>query len=167
MNLRASVCHRQRVVTIGLLLFTFVAAFCASPANAAAHLMELTNVPFFDDVINPKHDRLTLVFFHTPWCTSCRQFYQSYKSIANAFGVKDVSDKIYVTRVDVNALPDIGRRYNIVKFPTFMLFGNFEGSPVEFKDYRDVDTIVEFVKKYMPKLDAFEPSMLAKVGGEL
>lgn len=60
-----------------------------------------------------------LVDFWAPWCGPCRQMAPAYEQAA-----KLLEPKVRVVKVDTEAVPNLGTRYNIRSIPTLALFVN-------------------------------------------
>ena len=60
-----------------------------------------------------------LVDFWAPWCGPCRQMAPAYEQAA-----KQLEPNIRVVKVDTEAVPNLGARYNIRSIPTLALFVN-------------------------------------------
>lgn len=65
-----------------------------------------------------------LVDFWAEWCAPCRTLGPVIEQVAEQY-----SDRATVAKVDIEANPDLARRYNVRSIPTVMLFEN--GQPSE------------------------------------
>ena len=68
-------------------------------------------------------DLPVLVDFWATWCGPCTMIEPILADLATQW-----SDRLRVVRIDVDANPDVTRRYGVMSMPTLMLFR--EGEPV-------------------------------------
>ena len=82
----------------------------------------------FDDVVLSV-DLPVLVDFWAEWCGPCKAAAPIIEEIA-----EDYADQLVVGKVDVDAQPELARRFNVISIPTVILF----------KDGEEVDRKIGF-----------------------
>ncbi len=85
-------------------------------------MKELTNETFETEVI--KSDIPVLVDFFATWCGPCRILAPTVEELAG-----DYEGKVKVVKADVDTLPEVSIKYNIMSIPTLMVFKN--GEPLD------------------------------------
>jgi thioredoxin 1 len=79
------------------------------------HVLELTEMSFESSVL--KSDKPVLVDFWAIWCGPCRQVAPIVESLAEKWG-----ERASVTKLNVDDVPSIAERYQVMSIPTLMLF---------------------------------------------
>ncbi|EWM14862.1 MULTISPECIES: thioredoxin [unclassified Kutzneria] len=88
----------------------------------AGNTVIVTDKSFDADVI--KSDKPVLVDFWATWCGPCKMVAPVLEEIAG-----EHADKLTVAKLDIDANPEIARKYQIMSVPTMMLFQG--GEPVK------------------------------------
>jgi thioredoxin 2 len=92
------------------------------PACGRCHLALFTGKPLaldeagFDRHVG-KGELPVLVDFWAPWCGPCRSMAPHFEAAA-----KQLEPKLRLAKVDTDAVPALGARYNIRSIPTMILF---------------------------------------------
>lgn len=81
------------------------------------HVLELTEASFESSVM--KSDKPVLVDFWAVWCGPCRQVTPIIEALAEKWG-----DKASVAKLNVDDVPSVAERYQVMSIPTLMLFKN-------------------------------------------
>jgi thioredoxin 1 len=68
-----------------------------------------------------KSDIPVLTDFWAEWCMPCKMIAPTLEELAEEY-----KGKLKVAKVDVDSLPDLAQKYNIVSIPTLLLFKNGE-----------------------------------------
>jgi thioredoxin 1 len=74
----------------------------------------------FDETVRSA-DRPVLVDFTAAWCGPCKQIAPILEEIAS-----EQADKLQVAKIDVDANPEMVRRYEVMSMPTLILFKDGE-----------------------------------------
>ncbi len=82
----------------------------------------VTDDSFVSDVL--QSDKLVLVDFWAEWCGPCRKVAPVLEEIAN-----EMSDKVTVVKLDIDANPETARAYRVMSVPTLTIFK--QGRPVQ------------------------------------
>ena len=82
----------------------------------------VTDTSFVTDVL--QSDKLVLVDFWAEWCGPCRKVAPVLEEIAN-----EMSDKVTVVKLDIDANPETARAYRVMSVPTLTIFKG--GKPVQ------------------------------------
>jgi thioredoxin 1 len=80
---------------------------------------EVTDATFESEVI--KSDRPVLVDFWAAWCGPCRMVAPIVEELAG-----EMSERLKVTKVDVDANQAVAARFGVMSIPTLMVFKNGE-----------------------------------------
>lgn len=70
----------------------------------------------FDEIVM-KNDKPVLVDFWAPWCGPCRMMAPAYEKAA-----AELEPRVRVAKVNTEAAPALGTRFNIRSIPTLALF---------------------------------------------
>ena len=80
-------------------------------------VVELTEATFESSVI--KSEKPVLVDFWAVWCGPCRQVAPIVASLADKWG-----ERASVVKLNVDDVPSVAERFQIMSIPTLMLFKN-------------------------------------------
>ena len=100
--------------------------------------VNITDDTFESEVL--QSDKLVLVDFWATWCGPCKMIAPILEEIAN-----EMSDKVKITKMDVDVNKVIAGKFNIMSIPSLLFF----------KDGKMVDQVVGAVPKaqLMSRLD--------------
>ena len=87
----------------------------------AGHVLEWDETTFAEEVAG---DRPVLVDFTASWCAPCRAIAPVLEAVA-----EDEAERLRVAKVDVDANPELARRFKVMSLPTLVLFD--KGEPVK------------------------------------
>jgi putative thioredoxin len=117
--------------------------------------MEVTSETFEQDVVDRSHERPVVVDFWAEWCGPCRALGPVLES-----EVADRAGEVELAKVDVDANPELARRFGVQGIPAVKAFRN--GRVVaEFVGARPPAGVAEFLD------EVTGPSTAERVLGEL
>jgi len=88
-------------------------------------MIQFLTVDDFDDVVSGS-DRPVLVDFYAEWCGPCKAAAPILDDLSD-----DYADDLVVAKVDVDAQPELAKRFDVLSIPTVILFN--EGEEVDRK----------------------------------
>ena len=84
-----------------------------------SEILEITSQNEFDEIVATS--KPVLVDFYATWCGPCKM------QAPILYEFKDeIGDKVTVVKVDVDQVPELAERYNIISIPTITVFKNGE-----------------------------------------
>lgn len=90
----------------------------------------LNNSQFYNKVRT--YDKLVVIDFFATWCGPCKMLTPIFESLS-----KEMSDKVYFAKVDIDRSLEIAKEYKIVSVPTMIIF----------KNGKEVQRMVGFIPK--------------------
>ena len=89
---------------------------CKTTLPPAGKPVDVSTVPAFDALI-ARSPVPVVVDFWAPWCGPCRMMAPEVEKVAQT-----LAGRALVTKVDTEALPELGERFLIRSIPTLMVF---------------------------------------------
>ena len=89
------------------------------------------SVAAFDGDISDAGDRLVVVDFSATWCMPCKMIAPVFEEMSDEF------NQALFIKVDVDDVPEIAQRYQVLAMPTFLflrggkIVGRFSGASAE------------------------------------
>ena len=112
------------------------------PKSNKGNVYKIVGKTFKRDVINTKKN--VFVNFYAPWCSHCKSFGKVYNELAKK--LKD-NENIVIAEIDAYANEVEGIKIN--SFPTLKFYpGGKKSNPIEYDGDKNVNDLMEFVKKY-------------------
>ncbi|WFC97327.1 protein disulfide-isomerase [Malassezia yamatoensis] len=128
----------------------------------ASNVLDLTKTEAYDSTIGGPAG--VLVEYFAPWCGHCKRLAPEWETLADAFAKK--KDKVVIAKVDADANKELGRRINLVGFPTIKWFPANSEEGVDYKGARNAEALAQFVSEQSnvrSKLPAPEPSHVVEL----
>ena len=89
---------------------------CKTGLTAPAEPVEVSDAATFDALI-ASSSLPVVVDFWAPWCAPCRMMAPELEKVA-----KDAMGEWLIAKVDTDAVPDLGERFQIRSIPTLAIF---------------------------------------------
>ncbi len=103
----------------------------------------VTDNTFETQVIEASRTKPVLVDFWATWCGPCKMLSPLVEQLAG-----EQSDKLSVTKIDVDANNAVSSRFQIMSIPTLILFK--DGKPVkQLVGYMPKDRILSQIQQYL------------------
>ncbi|XBC39231.1 MAG: thioredoxin [Buchnera aphidicola (Nurudea shiraii)] len=83
------------------------------------NIINLTKENFHEQVFNS--DRFVLVDFWADWCNPCKLLIPILEEIS-----KEYSDRLLVSKINIDSYPSIASKYSVKSIPTLLLFNKGE-----------------------------------------
>ncbi len=107
-------------------------------------MIKFLTVYDFDDVVSGS-DKPVLVDFYAQWCGPCQAAVPILDDLSD-----DYADDLVVAKVDVDAQPELAKRFDVLSIPTVILFN--EGEEVDRKiGFGGRSGYEELIKKIVAK----------------
>ncbi len=88
-------------------------------------MIQFLTVDDFDEIVSGA-DKPVLVDFYADWCGPCKAAAPILDDLSD-----DYADDLVVAKVDVDAQPELAKRFDVLSIPTVILFS--EGEEVDRK----------------------------------
>lgn len=88
-------------------------------------MIQFLTVDDFDDIVSGS-DKPVLVDFYAEWCGPCKAAAPILDDLSD-----DYADDLAIAKVDVDAQPELAKRFDVLSIPTVILFN--EGEEVDRK----------------------------------
>ena len=92
-----------------------VANMTTTPTHASGSVREVTEATFDEQVLGS--DVPVVVDFWAEWCPPCHALAPVLAQIAD-----DHADELSILALDVDAHPEVARRFEVMSFPTLLVF---------------------------------------------
>ncbi|KAI9290092.1 thioredoxin-like protein [Umbelopsis sp. AD052] len=127
------------------------------PANPDGKVIQLTPASYETKVVGS--DKQWFIQMYTPWCRYCKDMSSAWTQLASS-----LKDKINVASINCEAGSDAKAfcmKHKITGYPTIQFVSGEQTS--EYKGAREVDTMLQFTKKYNSELQEITGAQLTSI----